>query len=119
MLAHGGLGEEGVERLVAVGHFRLEVLHVAVGVDGVLQTVELPAGVADLHPGLPHVDGDALTLREDRAGLAMSQSPQKEKEGFGAGGGGGGRGKVEEEEAQENRFLTKESGVFNRNNECI
>ena len=93
MLAHGGLGEEGVERLVAVGHFRLEVLHVAVGVDGVLQTVELPAGVADLHPGLPHVDGDALTLREDRAGLAMSQSPQKEKEGVGAGGGGGGEEK--------------------------
>ena len=66
VLAHGGLGEEGVERLVPVGHGRLEVLHVAIRVDGVLQAVQLPAGVADLHAGLTHVDGDALTLEMER-----------------------------------------------------
>lgn len=35
-----------------------------VGLDAVLQAVELPAGIAHLHPGLPDVDGDALPLEK-------------------------------------------------------
>ena len=35
--------------------------HGAVGDDAVLEAVELPAGVADLHPGLTHVDAQTFT----------------------------------------------------------
>ena len=37
--------------------------HLAIGLDAVLEAVELPAGVADLTAGLPDVDADALTLK--------------------------------------------------------
>jgi glycine/D-amino acid oxidase-like deaminating enzyme len=35
--------------------------HGAIGLDAVLEAVELPAGVADLDPGLPDVDADDLS----------------------------------------------------------
>jgi hypothetical protein len=35
--------------------------HLAVGLDAVLQAVELPAGISDLDTGLADVDGDHLT----------------------------------------------------------
>jgi hypothetical protein len=37
--------------------------HGAIGLDAVLEAVELPAGVADLDPGLPDVDADDLSHR--------------------------------------------------------
>jgi hypothetical protein len=37
--------------------------HGAIGLDAVLEAVELPAGVADLDPGLPDVDADDLPHR--------------------------------------------------------
>ena len=51
VLAGTGLGEEGVEGVV----FAPDSLvggHLAVGMDAVLEAVELPAGVAHLAPGL-------------------------------------------------------------------
>ena len=61
VLAGAGLGEEGVEGVVA-GADGLVAGHLAVGLDAVLQAVELPAGIADLAAGLADVDGDALAL---------------------------------------------------------
>ena len=37
--------------------------HLSIWLDAMLQTVELPAGIADLHSGLSNVDGDTLTLK--------------------------------------------------------
>ena len=56
VLARRGLAEEGVEGLV--GHLRGRLLgrEVAVGLDAVLQAVQLPACIADLTSGLTHVD---------------------------------------------------------------
>lgn len=55
-----GLREEGVESVVAAAN-RLVRRHLPVGLDAVLQAVELPAGVADLDTGLTDVDRDDLT----------------------------------------------------------
>ena len=38
--------------------------HLAIGLDAVLQAVELPAGIADLHAGLADVDGLRASRRE-------------------------------------------------------
>ncbi len=62
MLAGAGLREEGVEGVVAAAD-GLVGGHLAVGLDAVLQAVELPAGIADLATGLADVNGDALTLK--------------------------------------------------------
>ena len=59
VLAGSRLREERLEGVVAKGLVRG---HVAVGLDAMLEAVELPAGVADLATGLADVDGDALTL---------------------------------------------------------
>ena len=61
VLACAGLGEEGVEGVVAAAD-GLVAGHLAVGLDAVLEAVELPAGVAHLAASLAHMDGDALTL---------------------------------------------------------
>ena len=37
--------------------------HLAIGLDPVLEAVQLPAGVTNLDPGLADVDRDALTLK--------------------------------------------------------
>mmetsp|Transcript_18076 Transcript_18076/g.56316 ORF Transcript_18076/g.56316 Transcript_18076/m.56316 type:complete len:464 (+) Transcript_18076:891-2282(+) len=60
VLARAGLGEEGVERIVAAAD-RLVRRHLAVGLDAVLEAEELPACVAELDAGLAHVDAEALT----------------------------------------------------------
>ncbi|KPP60326.1 hypothetical protein Z043_121686, partial [Scleropages formosus] len=44
--------------------------HAAIRLDAMLQAVQLPACIANLHSGLAHVDGDALTL---------NKQPQKKK----------------------------------------
>ena len=62
VLARPGLAEKGVEGVVPATNGLVRG-HLAVWLDTVLQTVELPAGIADLHSGLTNVDRDALTLR--------------------------------------------------------
>lgn len=56
------LTEEGGEGVV-VATDRLVAGHLSVRLDAMLQTVELPAGVAHLNARLAHMNGDALTLR--------------------------------------------------------
>ena len=53
--------EKGVEGVVA-GADGLVGGHLAVGLDAVLEAVELPARVPHLATRLPHVDGDAFPL---------------------------------------------------------
>ena len=65
MLAGTSLAEEGVEGVVAAAD-GLVGGHLTVGLDAVLQAVQLPAGIADLHSGLAHVDRDTLTLDRKR-----------------------------------------------------
>ena len=57
------LAEEGVEGVVssADGFVRG---HLPVWLYAMLQTVELPAGIANLHASLSNVDGDTLTLKK-------------------------------------------------------
>ena len=50
-----GLVEEGAVGVVTVAH-SLVAWHGPIGLDAVLQAVELPAGVTDLDSGLTHVD---------------------------------------------------------------
>ena len=61
VLARPGLAEKGIEGVVPATNGLVRG-HLAVWLDTVLQTVELPAGIADLHSGLSNVDRDALTL---------------------------------------------------------
>ena len=49
------LAEEGVEAVVSASH-SLVRRHAAIRLNAVLQAVELPAGVTDLHSGLADVD---------------------------------------------------------------
>ena len=62
VLPRPGLGEEGVEGVIASTHSLIRG-HLAIGLDAVLEAVELPAGVTYLDPGLADVDRDALTLK--------------------------------------------------------
>ena len=63
VLARPGLAEKGIEGVVPATNGLVRG-HLAVWLDTVLQTVELPAGIADLHSGLSNVERDALTLYE-------------------------------------------------------
>ena len=62
MLAGPGLGKEGLEGVVPEG---LVGGHAAIGLDPVLEAVELPAGVTDLAAGLADVDRNTLTLKKE------------------------------------------------------
>lgn len=62
MFPGAGLDEEGVEGLVSAGS-GLVGGHVPVRLNAVLQTVQLPARVTDLHSRLTHVNGDTLALQ--------------------------------------------------------
>ena len=62
VLAGASLAEERVERVVAATN-GLVTRHLAIGLDAVLQAVQLPAGVPDLDSGLSDVYGDAFTLK--------------------------------------------------------
>ena len=64
MFAGAGLAEECVGGVVAAAD-GLVGGHLTVGLDAVLQAVQLPAGIADLHTRLAHVDGNALTLHTE------------------------------------------------------
>ena len=63
VLSGARLAEEGVEGVISstdgfVGG------HLPVWLYTMLQTVELPTGIADLHPSLSNMDGDSLTLKK-------------------------------------------------------
>merc|ERR1719502_2591024 len=60
VLAGTGLGEEGVEGVVAAAD-GLVGGHLAIRLDAVLEAVELPAGVAGLDAALANVDADDFT----------------------------------------------------------
>ena len=53
MLASSGLGEKGGEGIISKSFVRG---HVTVGLDSMLQAVQLPAGITDLTTGLANVD---------------------------------------------------------------
>ena len=61
MLARSCLTEEGVEGVISSPN-GLVTWHLAIRLDAMFQTVEFPAGIADLDTSLANVDGDALTL---------------------------------------------------------
>ena len=63
VLACAGLGEESVEGVVSATDSLVRG-HLAIGLDSVLEAVELPAGIAHLASCLPDVHADTLTLRE-------------------------------------------------------
>jgi len=60
VLASSSLAEEGVEGVVASSN-GLVRWHLSIRLDAMLQTVQLPAGVADLDTSLSDVDGDYFT----------------------------------------------------------
>ena len=65
MLSSPSLTEEGVEGVVASsdGFVRW---HLSIRLDPMLQTVELPARIANLDTSLTHMDGDTLTLEKEK-----------------------------------------------------
>lgn len=62
VLAGARFREERVEGVIAAAQ-RLVRRHLPVGLDAMLQTVQLPARIADLHASLTHVNRDHLTLK--------------------------------------------------------
>ena len=72
VLPSSSLAEERVGGVVAPAN-GLVGRHLPVRLDTVLQAVQLPAGIADLHAGLPNMDRDALTLQR-KNGNATSEA---------------------------------------------
>ena len=62
MIATSSLGEEGLEGVVPKCLVRG---HAAIGLDSMLEAVELPTGVSNLDSGLADMDRDTLTLERD------------------------------------------------------
>jgi hypothetical protein len=65
MLSSSRLGEKGVEGVVPTPHCLVRG-HLAIGLNPVLQTVQLPTGISDLDSSLSDVDRDTLTLDYNR-----------------------------------------------------
>lgn len=65
VLPSPSLTEEGGEGVVVASH-RLVAGHLAVRLDAVFQTVELPAGVPHLDTSLAYMDRDTFTLEEKK-----------------------------------------------------
>ena len=63
MLPSSSFTEESVEGIVPTTN-GLVGWHLAIRLDSMLKAVELPAGIANLHPGLSHMYRDTLTLQE-------------------------------------------------------
>ena len=76
MFASSCLGKEGCEGVIADHLVRG---HVTVGLDPVLQTVQLPTGVANLAAGLADVDGNAFTLRRKKMFFKIIQIPVEQR----------------------------------------
>ena len=63
VLSSACLAEEGVEGIITSSN-GLVRWHLTVWLDAVLQAVQFPACIADLHTSLPDVNRDALTLQK-------------------------------------------------------
>ena len=61
MFARSSLTEEGVEGIVTTPT-SFVTWHLTIRLYAMLQTVQLPAGVAHLDPGLADMDANTLTL---------------------------------------------------------
>ena len=66
MFAGASLAEERVKRVVTTAN-RLVTRHLSVRLDAMLQTVQLPACIANLHSGLADVDTDTFTLKTSKS----------------------------------------------------
>ena len=66
MLSSACLTEESVEQVIAATD-GLVTGHLAIGLDSMLQTVQLPAGISDLDSGLADMDGNTLTLKHKKS----------------------------------------------------
>lgn len=64
MLSSSRFAEESVEGVVAATYGLIR-RHLPVRLDAMLQAIELPAGIADLHTSLSDVNRDALTLQNN------------------------------------------------------
>ena len=64
MLASTSLTKEGVEGIISTPDC-LVTRHLAIRLDAMFQTVEFPAGIANLDTSLANVDGDALALQAE------------------------------------------------------
>ena len=64
VLASSSLAEEGVEGVVSASDGLVRG-HLTVGLDAVLQAVELPAGITDLDSGLTKMNRDTFTLKRN------------------------------------------------------
>ena len=62
VLSGTSLAEEGVERIITTTN-GLVRRHLAIGLDTVLKTVQLPTGIAHLDTGLADMDRNNLTLQ--------------------------------------------------------
>ena len=65
MLSSSCLAEESVEGVVSTADAFVRG-HLAVRLDAVLQTVELPAGIADLDTSLSNMHRNTLTLQKNK-----------------------------------------------------
>jgi hypothetical protein len=61
MLASPSLTEERVERVIPATNCFV-TWHLTIGLNSMFKAVQFPAGIANLHTCLPHVDRDTLTL---------------------------------------------------------
>lgn len=64
MFPSAGLAKKGVEAVVSAAH-GLVWRHLAIGLDAMLEAVQLPASIADLHACLADVDWDTFPLEQD------------------------------------------------------
>ncbi len=61
MFASSSFTEEGVEGVISTSN-GLVTGHLSIRLDSMLQTVQFPAGIANLDSGLANMDADTLTL---------------------------------------------------------
>ena len=65
VLASASFAEEGVERVITTSD-RLVTRHLSVRLDAMLQTIQLPACIANLYSGLANVDRNAFSLKQTK-----------------------------------------------------
>ena len=63
VLSCSSFAEKGVERIVSASN-GLVARHLAIRLNSMLQAIQFPTSIANLHSGLSNVNWDALTLKE-------------------------------------------------------
>ena len=63
VLSCSGFTEKGVERIVSASN-GLVARHLAIRLNSMLQAIQFPTSIANLHSGLSNVNWDALTLKK-------------------------------------------------------